>query len=863
MTNWGCWRAPDVYAADEDAGAPAVTGPVQPKPAGAAIKEKELRVALVCYGGVSLAIYQHGITKEILKLVRASKAYHTAMAPAEKQRAEHVFKPAQVDGMSPSTEDVYFDALKAIGGQGLDLRVIVDVIAGASSGGINGIVLARALAHDLRIDSVTRVWLEDVDIAHLLAPEAKAEPWHKWYVRPFLRPFLWELKRMRLLKQSVDRETRDKLSMFLRSRWFEPPLDGSSLSALLLDAMEEMGDSPRPGATLVPAGQRLDLAVTVTDYYGAERLIHLHDPPIVREREHRQVLRFAYEHRQSGGELSDFGADNVPSLAFAARATSSYPAAFPPVQVREMDALLAGRGRPWPRREELLDQNFGHYRDLGLDPEDAVLVDGSVLSNKPFHIAIEALKTHAAFREVDRRLVYIDPNPKSRAAPAPGQVPGFFSTIRSALSDLPRSDPINDELAWIGRLNEQARRERAAIDAVRPDVVARVEAIAGQALDEPVTAGQLRRWRIDAGRVLMADARITYNQYVRLMIGEALEYLAHLVGSVCGYSHNSPRALWVAEVLERWAHRTQIYQASYDIPPMATSEAGLAPSMTFMVNLNLAYRYRRHYFVIHAINRFYPRLSEPQLGGLTSGALDAVKARVYGCLEALNGYESSRFLAAGSVEAIREVFAKDISAAVQLERLPDADAFVDRRGHAMTSLVDQISRECHFVRFNDEADVVLASPEFMALGAACRRELLIAYIGFVFWDIILLPMIRSREEHKLGELGDIVVDRISPEDALSIRTDELSPTLMGAEFGGFGAFFSRKAREHDYLWGRLDAVDRLFDLLASSAARDMPVGIDMLEYKKRAFTAVLREEAARLTGIEDLVAHLQEVVGAL
>jgi patatin-related protein len=323
-----------------------VTDPVPSVPAGAAIKEKELRIALVCYGGVSLAIYQHGITKEILKLVRASRAYHAAMAPAAKQHPGHGYSPGQVDGQSPSTEDVYFDALKAIGGQGLDLRVIVDVIAGASSGGINGIVLARALAHDLRIDSVTRVWLEDVDIAHLLAPEAKAEPWHKWYVRPFLRPFLWELKRMRLLKQSVDRETRDKLSMFLRSRWFEPPLDGSSLSALLLDAMEEMGDSPRPGATLVPAGQRLDLAVTVTDYYGAERLIHLHDPPIVREREHRQVLRFAYEHRQTGGELSDFDADNVPSLAFAARATSSYPAAFPPVQVREMDALLAGRSGP-------------------------------------------------------------------------------------------------------------------------------------------------------------------------------------------------------------------------------------------------------------------------------------------------------------------------------------------------------------------------------------------------------------------------------------------------------------------------------------------------------------------------------------
>ena len=36
---------------------------------------RELRLALVCYGGVSLAIYMHGITKELEKLVRASARF--------------------------------------------------------------------------------------------------------------------------------------------------------------------------------------------------------------------------------------------------------------------------------------------------------------------------------------------------------------------------------------------------------------------------------------------------------------------------------------------------------------------------------------------------------------------------------------------------------------------------------------------------------------------------------------------------------------------------------------------------------------------------------------------------------------------
>jgi len=94
--NWGCSRDEAKRAATSDAGgAAAVTESVHAMTGTAAIKEKELRVALVCYGGVSLAIYQHGITKEILKLVRASRAYHAAIAPAQKQRAEHVFKPGR------------------------------------------------------------------------------------------------------------------------------------------------------------------------------------------------------------------------------------------------------------------------------------------------------------------------------------------------------------------------------------------------------------------------------------------------------------------------------------------------------------------------------------------------------------------------------------------------------------------------------------------------------------------------------------------------------------------------------------------------------------------------------------------------
>ena len=40
------------------------------------MKQIEVRLAVVLYGGVSLAVYIHGVTREILNLVRASKLFH-------------------------------------------------------------------------------------------------------------------------------------------------------------------------------------------------------------------------------------------------------------------------------------------------------------------------------------------------------------------------------------------------------------------------------------------------------------------------------------------------------------------------------------------------------------------------------------------------------------------------------------------------------------------------------------------------------------------------------------------------------------------------------------------------------------------
>ena len=101
--------------------------------------KKELRLAVVIYGGASLAIYMHGVTKELLKLIRASKVLHEM----GRERAQKLQYHDSADHREMDTEAVYFELLKKINLQ-CHFRVVIDVIAGASAGAINGVMLGKA-----------------------------------------------------------------------------------------------------------------------------------------------------------------------------------------------------------------------------------------------------------------------------------------------------------------------------------------------------------------------------------------------------------------------------------------------------------------------------------------------------------------------------------------------------------------------------------------------------------------------------------------------------------------------------------------------------------------------------------------------
>jgi patatin-related protein len=117
-------------------------------------KSREVRLGLVMYGGVSLAIYINGIASELFRAVRGRGTYRL---------------------------------LKAL----TDSDIVVDVLSGSSAGGINGILLSYALCNGCEFASAAKLWRERGDIGalmrgldepigsyqSLLDSEHKYEPW--------------------------------------------------------------------------------------------------------------------------------------------------------------------------------------------------------------------------------------------------------------------------------------------------------------------------------------------------------------------------------------------------------------------------------------------------------------------------------------------------------------------------------------------------------------------------------------------------------------------------------------------------------------------------------------------------------------
>ncbi|MGA7489572.1 MAG: patatin-like protein [Xanthobacteraceae bacterium] len=822
------------------------------------MREKELRIALVCFGGISLAIYMHGISKEILKLVRASSRLH-AVADRSRRATASFFD--QVDRTNPEydTEEVYFELLREIG-RNVELRVIVDIIAGASAGGINGTMLARALSHDLPVGAQRALWLENADVEVLLSTQARARRWSKW----FLQPLIWAAAKTGSFRAITDMEVRRKLSLFVRSRWFRPPLDGRIMAGLMYDAVAAMGPIKSPTASLLPSGHALDLFVTLTDYYGYQQLVQIHDPPLIHELDHRHVLHFGYRRHSDGVVETDFDLDNAGSLAFAARATSSFPGAFPPARIVEMDDVLAQRQASWPRRAEFIAKSFSNHLRAGIDPTTASFLDGSVLNNRPFSEAIAAIHGRPAFREVDRRLIYIDPHPASPVPQRHHKTPGFFATMRGALSDIPSSQPVADELGRVVEFNERVRRLRAIIDSARPHVSELVGKVVTAAFDRVISTEEVRGWREQVNSRVARDAGFAYQSYVRLKLASVRAFGAELIVKLRGVPAQSPMSRVVAEIIDAWAVRKGIVyeRADSEALEFETQTAEHLPAwVKYLLAFDVKYRERRLHFLIEGQNRLYQLLGQDRFAGLTVTMVDRLKREFYGRRDALRQRESAKYYSTEVRDMVADIFPSMPSAGEVKHLAVYARTFVEQHAPKLDQLIDRIADEIDLAASTRDLDDLLASLDPADWHPGARREVLVNYLGFPFWDVLTFPMMVARQ---IGEINEILIDRISPQDAHTLEGFDGVESLKGVGFSHFAAFLSRAYRENDYLLGRLHALDRLIDIVCDAAGLD-PRGapIDILALKKRGFRRILDAEEKYLTHSSDLIAGLRRRIGEI
>ncbi len=335
--------------------------------------EREVRIGLVLYGGVSLAIYIYGVAYELQRLVRASEG-------AEVNAWTEVLKAARA-------------------------KATVDIVSGASAGGINGLLLGKALTSGADLRAVRSLWIDEADLGNLLRDAGEKGP-----------------------------------KSLLRSDRFRQLL-GEGLAAM---------DQQSLGKPLVRV---FDLFIAATRIRPWVREFPTDLGGLIQSSQYRKSFDLKYRQRgynpedpDGGYAHDDFSAAANPMLADIAQVTSAFPVAFEPVEI-EIDA---------------------ENRHLFSAAEPSgYFFDGGVLHNKPFTETVSTILTRAAWRPVRRWLVSVEPDPEHALPPSPdAPAPEVTEVAAKAVVGIPRYQSTGADLTRLREHRERAAKARERLDGI-------------------------------------------------------------------------------------------------------------------------------------------------------------------------------------------------------------------------------------------------------------------------------------------------------------------------------------------------------------------------------------------------------------
>src|SRR5262249_30085303 len=481
------------------------------------------------YGGVSLAIYINGIAQELLRLVRSTAAASSAgMGNTERvYRKLNYLLANKQGGLAGAEEAVKSD-------QPVCTKFLVDIVAGTSAGGINGIYLAKALANGQNIDELRRLWVTEGDINLLVNDKRSVE-----------KP---------LSGQDPPQSLLNSRRMYVKLLRALSSMDGVDLMTAGPGAHSAMtGVKDSPDQCRSPLVKEIDLFVTATDIQGVPLPLRLRDD-VVFERRHRNVFHFIYSQYTT---RNDFMEKYNPFLAYAARCTSSFPVAFEPMRLCDIDDILEGfsyyRGDTLCRSDSERWQRF--FKDY-LNPTGVKTIpfakrsfgDGGYLDNKPFSDATDTLMRRNADVPVDRKLIYIEPSPEHpENVPEQAEKPDFLKNALAALLTIPRYETIREDLKRVREHNRFITRVNRIVRGVEKDVEHASEHDAASVTDED--------WaNLDLAAMTKRKGR-GYAGYHRLEIASVTDGLAELVTRVARFDEESDYFLAVRYLVRAWRDR--------------------------------------------------------------------------------------------------------------------------------------------------------------------------------------------------------------------------------------------------------------------------------------------------------------------
>lgn len=665
---------------------------------------KELRLALVCYGGMTSAFYTCGVVSEIHKLVKASQAFED----------DHERNPFHAN----CTEFVYWQALQeSLKREDIRTRVTVDVISGTSANAINAVCLAKALAHGCSLKPLLDLWLHGINADVLLTG-------------PVFLPI-----RTRLLGHHLRELTQQRQTALLR---------GDMMSQVLYDVLSAMdGTGSTDDHSLVAPTRSLELLVTVTDLRGLPRYLY----GSVMDRRHRIVLSF----RRSAG-VDEFGAAHSGALAFAAYASFCSPGLLPPANLKAFQAGLGGRHFD---ADGFADRFLPDYRMAYAQANDAFFMDGGMVDNLPFDNAHAAIaRSTPAANQVQRRLLYIyfeQPTTATTQEPSRRQ-PGQQNTW-TALTGTRNPESLSDNLIAFRARNERAFLADYLVEQSFADVRQRLAQLirglraGGESTGAAIVAELMRLVHRDA-RQQLGHA---YASYVTLKLRTVTDRLATFITRALEYPPETGPDSFIHAVIGAWVESLGLLQ-----PGMQEAER----LYDFLATYDLPYGERRLGFLIYGINKLYLD-STYSTDRAMRRRLDSAKRWTYDALQELRAVALPWGLVGLEPEPFQLFSWTQLQPWLRGGQVPKQ--FAEQHVGDVSDLATAIGRyyDTSLEGFRERlwdgfAKETLGWPE------EARRTLLIRFLGFPLWDAMLFPISSQGSQH----FGTIMLHRISPQDSM-------------------------------------------------------------------------------------------------